>query len=170
MNEEIVWSGRFLNMIVRNGWEFVRRKKVSGIAGIIPLKDDGKLVLVEQFRPPLGKNVISFPAGLAGDEPGSENETLQVAAERELFEETGYQATSMKELFTGTTSCGLCDELMTFFLATGLQKTGCGGGNNDESIIVHEVDSQQIIPWLKAKEKQGILVDIKLYGIISKLF
>ena len=52
--------------------------------GIVAVTSDGRLLLVEQFRIPVGKNVIELPAGLVGDLPGQEEESLKLAAQREL--------------------------------------------------------------------------------------
>src|SRR5436190_21784999 len=90
--DEVLYEGKFRRYVRRGGWEYVARRNVTGIVGIIAVTDDGKLVLVEQFRPPVGKNVIEIPAGLAGDVAGSEHEALAEAARRELLEETGYEA------------------------------------------------------------------------------
>ena len=115
MPTEILCDAKYLRLIRRENWEFVQRKNVTGIVGIIAITNDKKLILVEQYRPPVGKNVIEIPAGLAGDSPASRNEDLALAAARELEEETGYRAVRMVELATGTASAGLCDEIITLF-------------------------------------------------------
>src|SRR6476660_4648772 len=104
------YDGKYLQVLKRGKWEYVSRKKITGIVGIIPVTDDGKLILIEQFRMPVGKTVIELPAGLAGDVEGEENEPLVNAARRELLEETGYEAKEMIEVAAGTPSAGLCDE------------------------------------------------------------
>ena len=98
MASETLCDAKYLRLVRKDGWEFVQRKNVSGIVGIIAITNDHKLILVEQFRPPVGKNVIEIPAGLAGDSPTTKNEDLAVAAIRELEEETGYRASHMTEL------------------------------------------------------------------------
>src|SRR5215217_1288754 len=85
-------EGKRVRLVRRGDWEFVTRKKSSGIVAIVAVTDDYKLVLVEQYRPPVAKSVIELPAGLAGDEAGHEQEDLLTAARRELLEETGYEA------------------------------------------------------------------------------
>ena len=122
------------------------------------------LLLVEQFRRPLERRVIELPAGLAGDIAGSETELLAVAAQRELLEETGYEAAEMQYLTAGPTSAGLTDEVVTFFLATGLNKTGRGGGDDSEAIDVHEIPLASIRTWLDDRANEGLSIDPKVYA------
>src|SRR6478672_13194391 len=112
MPNEILCDAKYLRLIRKQGWEFVQRKNVSGIVGIIAITNDKRLILVEQFRPPVGKYVIEIPAGLAGDTATTKNEDLRLAASRELEEETGYRAARMTLLASGTASAGLCDEVI----------------------------------------------------------
>ena len=83
--------------------------------------NEQKLLLVEQFRVPVDGPVIELPAGLSGD-TDDPNESLQIAAERELLEETGYSAESWTELATVTSSAGMTNEQVTIFRAAELQK------------------------------------------------
>ena len=87
---EVIYEGKHVRLVRRGEWEYVTRKNVTGIVGIVAVTDEGKLLLVEQPRPPLNRNVIELPAGLAGDVAGQEGEELANAARRELLEETGY--------------------------------------------------------------------------------
>src|SRR6476660_1975625 len=134
--DEVICEGKHLRFLKRGGWEMASRKNISGIVGIIPLTDDGKLVLVEQFRPPVGKRVIEIPAGLAGDVVGHENEELLLAAQRELREETGYAAGQWAQAAEGVTSAGMSDELVTLFLATKLTKVCEATGDGSEEITL----------------------------------
>src|SRR5580704_13589060 len=87
-----LFEGKHIRMVARGDWEYAERKNVTGIVAIIAVTAEGKLLLVEQYRPPLGKTVIELPAGLAGDIAGQEGEAMVTAARRELLEETGYEA------------------------------------------------------------------------------
>jgi ADP-ribose pyrophosphatase len=108
--------------------------------------------------------VIELPAGLAGDVGGCEKETLSQAAQRELQEETGYECREMIQLTEGPPSSGLSSEIITFFEARGLRRTGSGGGHGGEKIIVHEVPLGQVDSWLHRITVEGILwVDPKVY-------
>jgi ADP-ribose pyrophosphatase len=79
----------------RGKWEYVSRSR--GIkAAVILAVEDGHVLLVEQYRVPLGRNCIELPAGLIGDE--TEGEDPLEAAGRELEEETGYRAAKLESL------------------------------------------------------------------------
>ena len=82
--EEVVWQGRYIVAKRRGTWEFVGRPRNMRAAVILAITDDQQVILVEQFRVPLGRNCIELPAGLIGDEPGRENEPADLAALREL--------------------------------------------------------------------------------------
>lgn len=161
--DEVIAAGKHLLLKQRNGWEYVERRKVSGIVGILAVTEDRKLLLVEQYRPALDKRVIEIPAGLAGDLEGAENEALAEAARRELLEETGYEALEMVYLTEGPASAGLSTEVITFFQARGLRKVGAGGGDISEEIIVHEVPLDAVHRWLEEKRRDGCAVDYKVY-------
>lgn len=165
-NRKIMWEGKYIDLVRRGTWEYAARKNITGIVGIVPLTDDGKIVLCEQYRPPVDKNVISMPAGLVGDEAGGAGESMESAAKRELFEETGYEATEFKFLFDGTSSPGVTDEVITFLLATGLKKTGPGGGDGSEDIIVHVVPVADLMEWLDEQKTGGKLIDMKVYSVL----
>ena len=160
---EIVCQTRFLRLVRQDGWEFVQRANATGVVCIAALTDDGCVLLVEQFRPPVAANVIELPAGLAGDEPGASTEDLMEAARRELLEETGYEAAQMKQVFAGVTSAGITDELITFFVARGLTKKGSGGGTGHEKITLHHVPLTQFDEWLVHKLHAGCMADARLY-------
>lgn len=155
-------KGRFLSLISQNGWEFASRVGSTGVVAIIACTDDEKVLLIEQFRPPVGKTVIEIPAGLAGDIAGSESEAFVEAAKRELLEETGYSAASMRELQTGPSSAGLTDELITFYEATNLTKVDEGGGDESESITVHKIPRAGLGNWLTQQAAAGKLIDPKI--------
>lgn len=157
-------EGKFIRLVRRDRWEYAERVKASGIVGIVAMTDDGKLLLVEQLRPTIGKSTIELPAGIAGDDAAFEGEALETAARRELLEETGYEARKLTRLTEGPPSAGISTEVITFFLATGLRKVSAGGGDEAENITVHLVPLNRIEPWLRKKEKQGCAIDLKLWG------
>lgn len=154
-----LWTGRHLSIVARGKWEYATRNTKRPAVGIVALTDEGKVVLVEQHRPPVSSAVIELPAGLAGDIAGAEQEPLVAAAQRELLEETGYTASRWTQLVSGYSSPGLTDESIVFFLAEGLTKTGTGGGCEGEDITIHEISMDNALPWLA---KQGHRVDLKL--------
>ena len=161
---DIVCETPHLSLVTRNGWSYVQRRGTTGVVTVVPRTDDDEIVFVEQFRPPVQANVIEFPAGLAGDIEGQESETLETAARRELLEETGYEAGTMRELFSGPSSAGLTDEVITFFLATGLQRVDEGGGDASESILVHCIARTDLGTWLNAKVESGCMLDSRLFS------
>lgn len=158
-----VFEGKFLKLVRRGSWEFVTRKGASGVVVIAALTAEGKVLLVEQFRPPLSRRVIELPAGLAGDVEGAADEPLAEAAQRELIEETGYRAAELVHVFTGPSSAGLTDEMVAQFVATGLERVAEGGGVEGEDIVVHEVPLEEIDEWLDARTREGCVVDLKIY-------
>jgi len=162
--DELICEGKHLRFLKRGGWEMVSRKNISGIVGIIAVTDDGKLLLVEQHRPPVDANVIEIPAGLAGDVAGSEHEELAIAAMRELLEETGYEAGEIREVGAGTSSAGICDELITLFMATKLVRKEDAHGDGSEKITLHEVPLAEVRSFLAQKIAHGARVDLKVYS------
>ena len=164
MKRVTVYEGKFKRFVIENHWEFLERVNCWGIVAILAVTDDGKVILVEQHRVPVRKNVIEFPAGLADGANGNAGETLREAAKRELLEETGYAAKKMIFCTKGPISSASSSDIMAIFRAEGLRKVSKGGGDALESITVHEVPIDKIDRWLKRKEKEGKLVDSKVYA------
>ncbi len=126
--------------------------------------DDGRLVLIEQPRPALGGVAVELPAGLVGDTPGDESEEAATAANRELAEETGYEASRIEQVAHGPSSPGLTSECISIFVATGLRKVGPGGGDGNEQITVFEVPLAEVEAWLGERIARGAHVDLKVYA------
>jgi ADP-ribose pyrophosphatase len=164
MSDRILCETPYLRFVDRDGWYFVQRPHGGGVVLIVPVTDDGRLVLIEQHRPAVGGLCIELPAGLVGDEEGLADEPRAQAAERELLEEAGYSARELRELVTCASSPGLSSELITFYLATGLTKTGDGGGVGSESILVHEVPLADVEAWLEARARDGRIINAKVYA------
>ncbi len=157
-----LYRGRYLEMVKTGHWEYVRRCNARAVICIIALTTDDELIFVEQFRPPVDRPVIEMPAGLVGDLPGEEKETLEEAARRELWEETGYEASLFENVGEYATSAGLCDETVTMFLAKQCQRTGSGGGDESESIQIHLILRTQVVSWLEDRKKKGQLIDARV--------
>ena len=164
---KVVYDGKFIQMVNRDGWEYATRKNLTGIVGIIGVTDNNELLLIEQFRPPIGKMVIEIPAGLAGDIKGSENEALANAARRELLEETGYKCKTLKQVAVGCSSAGICDEIITVFFAKGLKQVEQAHGDGSEQITTHLVPIEKVESWLKKQRKNGKEVDLKVYSALA---
>lgn len=167
MSDEIVWQGKHLQVVLRGTYECVQRRNIRGIVGIIAVTDDGKLLLVEQYRPPVQARVIELPAGLVGDHPDSASESVELAARRELLEETGYDAREFIPVAYGAASAGLSDELIHLVLARGLTKVGSGGGDEHEDIAVREVPLEGLTQWLLQRQAEGMVVDLKVYAAMA---
>lgn len=159
----IAWEGKYLRVKVCGTWEYAERPNSPAGIVIIAVTPENKLLLTEQYRVPMGKNVIELPAGLAGDDHYSGEELVE-AARRELLEETGYEAAKWEELAGGPPSAGLSNEQIVFFRGTDLKKIGTGGGHGSEKIQVHAVPVSNVPTWLKQKEKEGLSVDPKIYA------
>lgn len=159
----ILKEGKFMRLVKKGKWEFAERNNCSGIVIIVAMTNEKKVIFVEQYRPPVDKRVIEFPAGLVNDECYPKIESFATAAKRELLEETGYQAQKIIELLKGPASSGSSADVVTMVHAKGLKKVAAGGGNKFESIVVHEVDFKKVDVWLKTMEAKGYLVEPKIY-------
>jgi len=161
---EVLAETKFLRLVQAGHWTFAQRPNAIGAVGIVAITDQRKIILVEQYRIPLGAYTIELPAGLVGDESEHDDETIESAAFRELLEETGFEARQMKSLATGASSGGLTDECVTLMRAEGLVHRQPGGGNPEESITVHLVDLADVDRWLQQQQQRGCLVDFKVYA------
>ncbi len=159
-----LYEGKYKRLVVEDGWEFMEKVKNCQVVVVLAVNDDGKLLLVEQYRVPVGRSVIELPAGLANDLDSHPDESLADAARRELLEETGYEAGEMKVLLRGPLAAAGVPDIMTLFRASRLRKAGPGGGDHTESITVHEVPLAKIHDWIREKESAGFWVDPKVYA------
>ena len=162
--EETVWKGRFLEMKKRGRWEYVGR--VGGVqAAVIIAIDDGHVLLVEQYRVPLGRACLELPAGLVGDE--TEGETAEVSAARELEEETGYRPAKCTSLGTFYASPGMVSECFTMVRAESLTRVSEGGGTADENITVYRVPVATVVDFIAERRAAGIAIDVKLLTLLG---
>lgn len=161
MSKTILKQGKFIRFVRKDTWEYTERINSTGVAVIFAMTKDNKVILVEQYRTPVGKKVIECPAGLMGDH--DKNETLSTAAKRELLEETGYKARNIVKLFTGPVSSGSSSGILTFVRATNVIKVGEGGGDKTENIITHVIPIDKVELWLKKMERKGRLISPRIY-------
>jgi len=159
----VLAEGKYVRLVARGRWEWAERTNTSGAVVIVAVTSDRQLVLIEEYRHPLSARVVELPAGLVGDEPGTGEEDLVEAAKRELFEETGCVSQQWRHLIEGPSSPGLTNEHYTMFLALDAKKVGAGGGDDSEDIHVHMVPLDQVETWLQERQRQGLLVDPKVY-------
>ena len=162
--EETVWQGRFIAAKTRGKWEYVSRTRGVSAAVILAI-DEGHVLLVEQYRAPLQAMCVELPAGLVGDE--EEGEATEIAAIRELEEETGYRAARMVDLGRFHASPGMSSEGFTLLRAEGLTRVGAGGGVAGEDIIVHRVPLAQVPAFVAAKRAEGAAVDVKMLLLLA---
>lgn len=157
----VLAAGRYLSLVRRGPWEYATRGRV-GAVGIVAVTDQSELVLVEQFRIPLGRSSIELPAGLVGDEQAEAAESPLQAGRRELLEETGFTAREWKLGPVLATSGGLTDETVTLLLARGLVRQNAGGGVGGEAIAVHLAPLAGIDAWLEARVAAGAAIESRI--------
>ena len=161
---DIVWQGKFITVRKWANWEYVGRARGIGAAVILAIVE-GDVLLVEQYRVPLGAHCLELPAGLVGDE--SAGEGIEIAAARELEEETGYRPDHVEVIGRFASSPGMVSETFTLVRATGLVKTGEGGGVEGEGITVHRMPLAGITDFVAAKRAEGLFIDVKLLMLLG---
>lgn len=165
--EEITWQGRFITARKRGKWEYVSRARGIRAAVILAIDEQDRVILVEQFRVPLGRACIELPAGLIGDDDGGEDEDATTAARRELEEETGYRAARMDVLGEFQSSPGMVTESFTLLRAHDLTQVGEGGGTESEDITVHRVPRAEIAEAIAGWRAQGLAIDVRLLLLLG---
>jgi nicotinamidase/pyrazinamidase len=161
---ELLGEGKWLRLIRRGRWEYAQRVVGATAAVIVAVTAAGELILIEQPRPAIGGRVIELPAGLIGDVAGSEDEAPELAAARELEEETGYRPARLERVAEGPSTAGLSDERLIFYVAHGLERVSDGGGDEHEDITVHLVPLAEVEAWLAQRERAGITLDVKVWA------
>ena len=165
--EEITWQGRFITARKRGKWEYVSRARGIRAAVILAIDEQDRVILVEQFRVPLGRSCIELPAGLIGDDAGGEDEDATTAARRELEEETGYRAERMEVLGEFQSSPGMVTESFTLLRAHDLIRVSEGGGTEGENITVHHVPRAEIAERVDEWRAQGLGIDVRLLMLLG---
>lgn len=168
--EQIVWQGKFVTAKVRGKWEYVSRARGIRAAVILATETDDlgveHVILVEQFRVPLGKPCIELPAGLIGD--GDDlDEAAELAGARELEEETGYRAGRIEALGEFYSSPGMVTESFTLLRAHDLIRVGPGGGTPGENITVHRVPLAGLEAFVAERRAVGDAIDVKLLMLLG---
>ncbi len=171
IEKKTIKEGRFLRFVISNyidsygqtrEWESFERINCNGIVAIVPVTNLGELVLIKQFRPPVNGYVVEFPAGL-----NDRMETLEEAAHRELLEETGYSARDMIFLASGPLSSGASGEILTAYLAKGLEFKGFGQRDETEELEILKVPVREIEDELDRLKSEGNYVDLKILGLVN---
>jgi len=159
--EETVWEGRWLVAKRRGRWEYVGRAGARGAAVILAVDDD-HVLLVEQYRVPLGRSCLELPAGLVDD-----GEDVEATAARELEEETGYRPARISRIGDFHSSPGMVSECFTLVRAEGLERVSDGGGEPGEGITVHRVPLTGIADYVAARRAEGLAIDVKLLTLLG---
>ena len=167
MRPEVMWEGRFITAVRDGQWEYVRRSRGIRAAVILAETDEGEVVLVEQYRVPLGRTCLELPAGLIGDDDGGEGDTVEAAARRELEEETGFRADSIDIVGEFYSSPGMVSESFTLVRARGLIRVGAGGGTAGEDIAVKLVARGDIANFVEDRRASGVAIDVKLLTLLG---
>ncbi len=164
-NPKLLFRGKHLHLLSRGHWEYAHRPHATGIVGIVAITDSKKIILVEQYLPPLDKASSNSPP-VSSATPGNSKRTPRRrrpprVARRNRLHRRQHEAPHRRH-----PSAGICDELITLFLATGLVKTAAGGGDDSEDITVHEVPLQSAFRWLESQRKSGKLLDLKIHSAL----
>jgi ADP-ribose pyrophosphatase len=161
----VEWEGKYLRLVRVGAWEFVER--CGGVHAVVILAEhDGKVVLVEQARMPLGgRKCLEMPAGLVGDE--DPDATVEGTATKELEEETGFTADRIEVIGEFFSSPGMVAEGFTLVRAHGLSKVGDGGGTEHEAIEVHLVPRSEISAFVERKRAEGCAIDTKMLLLLA---
>ena len=123
-----------------------------GAVAVVPVADDGTVTVVRQFRPALGRSVLEIPAGTCD----VDGEPLEETARRELAEEAGLDAASIRRLAAVHNSPGFTDQLTTIFLATGLTPCPTERSGVEERWMSTETFALEDVPGMV---DDGSLVD-----------
>jgi ADP-ribose pyrophosphatase len=160
------YSGKVFNLILDeveypSGNRGIREvAEHPGGSVILPLFDDGSVLLVRQFRYPVKKELYELPAGKL--DPG---ESPDLCAARELEEETGFIAASIKKLTAIYTTPGFCSEQLHIYVATGLKKSPRGQKleEGEMDLKLKQLPFEQVVKMIE----QGEIVDSKtICGIL----
>jgi ADP-ribose pyrophosphatase len=171
VSKKVVWRGKFMSAVeityrdargVLRTWEALERLGIGGIVVMVAVTPAGNVILEKQFRPPVGREVLELPAGLV--EP---DESMEIAAKRELIEETGWSAGRLEFLAEGPISTGASTEALRAYLCTDLSYVGKNGGDDNEIIEVIEVPLQHAQEYLRAAQSKGMLIDLKVFGLVE---
>ena len=160
---KVEWEGKYLRAVRRGRWEYVER--CGDVHAVVILAEhDGRVILIEQKRVPLGRTCLELPAGLVGDE---DDKGVEETAIKELEEETGFTAARIERLGEFVSSPGMTSEGFTLVRAHGVTRIGDGGGNEDEEIEVHLVERERVAAFVAERRAAGVAIDAKLLLLLA---
>ncbi len=152
IGSQSIYSGKILSLRrdtikIRDGKVAIREiVEHGGAVGIVPFTDEGKIILVKQFRKATNKELVEIPAGTLeiGEDPID-------CASRELEEETGYVASEMRPIISFYLAPGYSTEIMHIFRANGLRKTR-QKLEDDEALELIDVELDEAISMVRRNE------------------
>jgi ADP-ribose pyrophosphatase len=158
---KVEWAGKYIRIVTRGGWEYVER--CGGVGAVVILAEvDGKVILIEQSRVPLGGRIcLELPAGLVGDE---DDKSVEETAVKELEEETGYTADRIERLGQFFSSPGMVAEGFDLVRAHGVRPCG---SPVEEGIAVHLVERERIAEFVEQRRAAGAAIDVKLLLLLA---
>jgi ADP-ribose pyrophosphatase len=140
----------------------------GGAVAMVPLLDDGRVVLVRQFRHPVREALLEIPAGTLGA-----GEAPEACAQRELMEEVHYRAASLERLFSLCLAPGYSTELIHIYLATGLEPAQLAH-DEDEVLRIEVLEMGEAVALIDdggikdAKTVAGVLAAARRLGIDTR--
>ncbi|MDD5433282.1 MAG: NUDIX hydrolase [Candidatus Pacebacteria bacterium] len=174
LNREIVFQGKYIRVNkktfkTKSGkigvWEVVERMKLyKRIVIIFALTKNKEVVLEKNYRVPLESYVLELPAGITDKEGEGEEQ----AAKRELFEETGYVAKEMIEIFSSVGAPGITNSEYVYFFAPDVEFAGKQAGDDEEEIEVFTVPLEKLVDFV-LEPKQGVKIDDKILNVLPIL-
>lgn len=135
-----------------------------GAVAIVPVFENGDVMMIRQFRPATGEELFEIPAGTL-----EKGESPLQTARREIVEETGYRARAWKKISEFYTAPGFCNELMHVFVARGLSPA-FADGDADEVIRPWRIpfpEALRLVRRGRVRDAKSI-VGILLYGGCGK--
>lgn len=172
INSEEIFDGQVVHLYkdtvqLPNGKEATREAiRHIGAVAIVPLTDDGKVIVERQFRYPLDRVITEIPAGKLD----SRTEDRLAAAKRELEEETGYIADEWIELGDYCPAAAYCDEIITMYIAKGLHM-GNRNLDEDEFLNIREVPLAELVEEImigKIADGKTQVALLKTYHLLDK--
>ena len=167
VSSEEIYDGQVVHLYkdiaqLPNGKTAVRETiRHIGAVGIVPLTEDGKVIMEKQYRYPLGRVVTEIPAGKLN----CKTEDKLAAAKRELEEETGLMADEWIPLGDYIPAAAYCDELIILYLAKGLHQ-GTRNLDEDEFLNIAAIDLQELVDDIM----QGKIADGKSQVALLKAY
>ncbi len=157
-----IHAGRYLQLVIEtieraDGTRHEREVVVHpGAVAIVAIDDDGRVLLVRQWRLPAGRAMLEIPAGTLDRQPDGSTEDPALAAPRELEEETGQRAAHWELVGSFWTAPGFATELMHLYRATGLAPASGDrrGPDDDEALELVRVPLAEAVAMAERGEFQ----------------